>query len=90
MPFSVAGWFWRPVMTRIGIVGITLPWGEVKLLKPWFRVRWLRKHELVHLRQVRRDGPICFTIRYFWFLARYGYRRNPYEIEAYAIASPEN
>ena len=87
-PFQVAGWFWRPIMTRIGIVGITLPWGQVKLLKPWFRVPWLRRHELVHLRQIGRDGPVYFLARYFWFLARYGYRQNPYEIEAYAIASP--
>ena len=90
IPFRVAGWFWRPVMTRIGVIGLALPWGEVKLLKPWFRVRWLRKHEMVHLRQIQRDGPVCFTVRYFWWLARYGYRKNPYEIEAYAIASPEN
>lgn len=89
MPFRAAGWFWRPIMTRAGIVGLALPWGEVKILKPWLRTRWLRKHEMAHLRQIQRDGPVLFTLRYFWWLALHGYWKNPYEIEAYAIASPE-
>jgi hypothetical protein len=69
-------------------VGITLPWGRVYLLQPWLQCDWLRRHEMVHLRQIRADGPVFFTLRYFWWLARYGYRNNPYEIEAYAVASP--
>lgn len=76
-------------MTRIGAVGLTLPWGRVYLLRQWYWMPWLRRHELVHLHQIRRDGPVWFTIRYFWWLALFGYRRNPYEAEAYAIASPE-
>jgi hypothetical protein len=88
MPFREAGWLWCRVLPAINCIGITMPWGVAYLLKPWFHARWLRKHELMHLRQIRRDGPVCFTVRYLWFLAWRGYRNNPYEIEAYAVASP--
>lgn len=87
-PFRAARWPLRAAMTRLGIVGITMPWGKVYLLQPWMRCGWLKRHELVHLRQIQADGPVVFTLRYFWWLALYGYRNNPYEIEAYAAASP--
>ena len=40
-------------------------------------------HELAHVRQYR-DGMTVW--RYLW-ASRRGYRRNPYEIEAYAIGA---
>jgi hypothetical protein len=43
---------------------------------------------LVHLRQIQRDGPVRFTLTYAWWLLRYGYRANPYEIEAYSAERP--
>ena len=35
-----------------------------------------------HLEQIKRDGRIKFTIKYIYWLYRYGYFLNPYEIEA--------
>jgi hypothetical protein len=66
-------------------VGIAMPWGRVYLLGRWHADRLTRVHELVHLRQIQRDGPVLFSLRYLWWLARYGYWKNPYEVEAYAI-----
>lgn len=66
-------------------VGIAMPWGRVYLLEPWLDDRITRIHELAHLRQIRRDGPVVFSVRYLWWLVRYGYWNNPYEVEAYRI-----
>lgn len=41
----------------------------------------LMRHELAHVRQWKRN-PVTFPLRYVWNHLRYGYRRNPYEIEA--------
>jgi len=87
-PFRRAGWFWRPILTKLGACGITMPWGCVYLQDAWFSVGWVRRHELVHLRQIQKEGAVVFTVRYLYFLTRFGYFGNPYEIEAYAVASP--
>ena len=39
-------------------------------------------HENVHLIQIKRDGAIRFTFKYLYYLYKYGYEENPYEIEA--------
>lgn len=51
-------------------------WGDEKL----------RAHELVHIEQIKRDGQIVFSAKYLWWLARYGYWNNPYEVEAHKRA----
>ncbi|HEX6306722.1 MAG TPA: DUF4157 domain-containing protein [Longimicrobiales bacterium] len=43
----------------------------------------LLRHELEHVRQWRR-APLTFPLRYLWQHLRYGYRDNPYEVEARA------
>ncbi|HEX7050593.1 MAG TPA: DUF4157 domain-containing protein [Longimicrobiales bacterium] len=43
----------------------------------------LLRHELAHVRQWERH-PLGFPLRYAWNHLRYGYRANPYEIEARA------
>lgn len=45
----------------------------------------LLRHELVHVRQAERWGPL-FAPLYLAGLIRYGYRRNPFERAAYAAA----
>lgn len=47
----------------------------------------LVRHELAHVRQWRRD-PVMFPLRYAWNHMRYGYRANPYEVEARDAESP--
>ena len=43
----------------------------------------LRRAE-ASVEQIERDGAVKFSVLFLWYLVRYGYRRNPYEVEAYA------
>lgn len=81
--FRKAGWLWRGILDALGMAGLTMPWGCVYVHPDWWGREDLRRHELVHLEQIWRDGPLLFSVRYLWWLARYGYRDNPYEVEAY-------
>ncbi len=40
------------------------------------------RHEEVHVQQWKRLGLVRFSLRYLWFYVRYGYWRNPFEVEA--------
>jgi len=40
-------------------------------------------HELIHIEQVNRGWIIGFYLKYLYYQIRYGYKNNPYEIEAY-------
>ena len=42
----------------------------------------LLKHEKVHIRQQVQGLIIVFVIRYVYYLLRYGYWDNPFEVEA--------
>lgn len=46
----------------------------------------LFRHELEHAYQVQREGWLKFYLTYLLYLVRYGYRNNPYEVEARAVA----
>jgi hypothetical protein len=39
-------------------------------------------HEEYHKLQWRRAGKVKFALCYVWFLLRYGYWNNPYEVDA--------
>lgn len=71
-------WYLR----RTGFGGITMPWGRIYLVPERFWETPLRAHELIHLQQIQRYGAVGFTLRYLWWLARYGYERHPLEVEA--------
>jgi len=43
---------------------------------------WLFRHELEHVYQIMREGPLRFYLKYFYNAVRYGYDDNPYEVEA--------
>ena len=47
----------------------------------------LRAHEEVHMDQYARYGKYGFLIRYGLYFLRYGYRNNPFEIEARRISN---
>lgn len=47
----------------------------------------LVRHELAHVRQWERH-PVTFPLRYIWNHLRFGYRANPYEVEAREAESP--
>lgn len=51
--------------------------------------QWLFRHELQHVYQQIRDGRVRFYLNYFYYSLRYGYKKNPYEVEAYARQNDE-
>ena len=87
-------WWLRPFLLR-GVVGITL--GRRIYVEGEDPARTLR-HELVHLRQIARLGPLRF---YWTWIGEYlaqrfrgasadeAYRRISFEIEAFAAESEE-
>lgn len=40
------------------------------------------KHEHCHIKQVLREGRLKFIVKYLYYNIKYGYKNNPYEIEA--------
>lgn len=73
------------LMNRIGLAAITMPWHRIYVLDAYQSRQDLLRHELVHIEQIERDGPVIFSIWYLWWLFRYGYFDNPYEVEAYSL-----
>ncbi len=49
---------------------------ETRVPAAWHR------HENTHKKQWLADGKLMFSLKYCWFSIRYGYTKNPYEIEA--------
>lgn len=84
--FVIAYWPWNWFLRRQGFAAITMPWRSIYVLPHWLDHRQLRRHELVHIAQMRREGTIRFCCRYLWLCVTVGYWNNPYEIEARRIA----
>ena len=82
--FRAAGPFWRLVLHLLRTPAITMPWSRVywNTDVPAHMIADIVAHERVHLDQIKRDGPITFSLRYLYGLAWYGYWAMPYEIEA--------
>ena len=49
-----------------------------------------RRHEWIHIEQVRKEGWIKFYTKYLWYSITKGYHYIPYEIEAYRDQSLNN
>jgi hypothetical protein len=71
-------WF----MDRCGFDGWASFWRTIYLRPGFENNTALIRHEQTHLDQIERDGRVLFSIQYVWWLARYGYWDNPYEVEA--------
>ena len=78
--------FWKFLLRRLHVAAIVMPWRTIYIAKPYLNHQGLIAHELVHIEQIERDGPIKFSIKYLWWLARFGYWNHPYEVEAYEKA----
>lgn len=71
-------------MKRTRVRGIVM-WNHILFAAPAEDIpQWLFRHELEHVYQQIRDGRVLFYLKYFYYSVRYGYKRNPYEVEAYA------
>jgi hypothetical protein len=79
----VAGRFWSRVLPLIGAAAITMPNKRIYVLPEHMHDEALITHELVHIRQMDRDGVTKFVTLYLYYLVTRGYWENPYEIEAF-------
>jgi hypothetical protein len=77
--FASAGGLAARMLRWRGFQAATLGHTVIALGQPDERL-W--RHELTHVRQSERLGPL-FPLLYLAALARYGYRRNPFERAAY-------
>ena len=50
--------------------------------KPYEITEATHAHEQAHIAQVKKDGRLKFIFKYLWYSIRYGYDKNPYEVEA--------
>lgn len=69
-------------MKVCGFKGVTTFWKQIYVLAGYENTEWLLRHERAHLMQMEREGWLWFHLTYTWYLLRYGYINNPYEIEA--------
>lgn len=73
-------------MKLCGFIGWASFWRVIYIMPGHEHEQRLIRHELCHLEQIERDGRIWFSIRYIYWLARYGYWMNPYEVEARRVS----
>ena len=87
MKVSTATGLIAAYMRSCGFYGWASFWRAIYVLPGHERNERLLRHERCHLAQIERDGRLLFSIKYLWWLCRYGYYMNPYEIEARAAES---
>ena len=69
-------------MKRYGVTGIVIG-RRIMFAQPADQIDSVTlRHELQHAYQIVRDGLVRFTLKYFYYRWRYGYKDNPYEVEA--------
>ena len=81
--FKIAKGPWLWLLDTLDLIAIVMPWRTVYCKADWFHDPTMRTHEMVHIAQIERHGAVWFSLLYLYYLARYGYRQNPLEIEAY-------
>lgn len=69
-------------MVKMKFYGWTSAWGKIYVRPGHLGNQSLINHEQVHAMQIQRDGTFWQPIKYTYYLLRYGYQNNPYEIEA--------
>jgi hypothetical protein len=75
-------------MKACGFQGWTSFWNVIYMAPGFELCQPLIKHESKHLEQMQRDGKVLYAIKYAWWMLRYGYKMNPYEVEARAAEQP--
>ena len=71
-------------MKACGFQGWASFWGSIYLAPGYETHEALIRHERKHLEQMQQDGKLLYAIKYAWWMLRYGYKMNPYEVEARA------
>ena len=69
-------------LKKAGVRGVVIGY-HIYFAEPrWNITGGVFRHELEHAYQILRDGLFLFYLKYFYYSVRYGYKDNPYEIEA--------
>ena len=74
-------------MRMCGFKGWASFWRTIYVLPGREHDQRLLRHERKHIEQIERDGRLLFAIKYSWWALRYGYWKNPYEVQARAAES---
>lgn len=70
-------------MKVLGYKGLTSFWGTIYFMtEDDFKNVRLVKHEMKHVEQMEKEGIFKFLVKYNYYWFKYGYKNNPYEIEA--------
>ena len=77
----------RAYMRLCGFDGWASAWGVAYIMPDKMHDKPLIAHEICHLCQMQKEGVFRFLVRYSWYLVRYGYRKNPYEVECRKVQS---
>lgn len=75
------------IMLKYGIFAIPMPWGTIFYSDIAYKSQAIRRHELVHVAQMRKYGALYWLVSYFYYLYKVGYYNNPYEIEARRLSN---
>ena len=57
-------------------------WKTIYIRKEHYHNERLIAHEMCHIGQIKADGWYWQPIKYLYYTVRYGYKNNPYEVEA--------
>ena len=60
--------------------GLCLYWFVIVVKGPY--QAYLIAHEAEHVRQWKAEGFFKWPVKYFYYLFKYGYKENPYEVQA--------
>lgn len=74
-------------MRLCGFRGWASFWRTIYVLPGYERDQSLLRHERCHLEQIEHDGRLLFSIKYLYWLYRYGYKNCHYKVEARAAES---
>lgn len=69
-------------MKLCGFKGWASLWNTIYLMPDHMDNQALIRHEAKHIEQMERDGKFVYMVKYIYWMLRYGYLANPYEIEA--------
>lgn len=83
-PYNLILWIFKKTMCK--------PDSKVAMIDPFFlKILTIGdpyitakhyNHEACHIEQVKRDGRLKFIVKYLYYNIKYGYKNNPYEVEA--------
>lgn len=80
---KVATGFIKWAMEKKSFDGWTSIWNTIYVVdKKYLYDVGLIVHEVHHIEQIKKDGKIVQPLKYLYYQIKYGYKKNPYEIDA--------